>query len=104
MELLLLVPLILGAGTWVFRPSKFRLPRCIVCSHPLFSMLSGDSKVVACGKCRVLYNRSSVKESDPKSWELVRQRRMFSLSLRRDTGIQNLLPEYPLAKSKVPDA
>jgi hypothetical protein len=87
------------AGYW-FRPTKMRLPKCLVCSARLNT--ATKQKLVQCGRCQILYNRTTILEADPLTWEQIRQERLFSLSFRRDIRRQHLILEMPLSELKGP--
>lgn len=61
------------------RPLYF--PKCLNCSTVLLlrDFLGRKKVVVQCGKCGVRYNRTFIKDADPKTWERVRKRRLFTL-------------------------
>jgi hypothetical protein len=90
-----------AAGYW-FRPSKMRLPKCLVCSARLNTATS--DKLVQCGRCQMLYNRTTILEASRTAWEQIRKQRLFSLSYRRDIRRQHMILEWPLSASKKKEA
>jgi hypothetical protein len=89
------------AGFW-FRPSKMRLPKCLVCSARLNTATS--DKLIQCGRCQILYNKTTVHEASRTAWEQIRKQRLFSLSYRRDIQRQHLILETSLSALKRQEA
>jgi len=83
---------------WFGWRSLNKRPLCLVCSFPLSTL--GKSKVISCFRCRITYHRTTVLEADPEAWESIRKNRLFSVSRRRDTGVQIIQLDAPLSALK----
>ncbi len=98
MIIVLLVALTVVAGVaFYLQPRRMNVPKCLVCSRRI---VIRRRKVLECGRCKIRYHRTTVAEADGDAWERVRKQRLFSISLRRDIGVQHLLIEVPLTVSK----